>query len=54
MKDSKTTFRYIGHRTLPDGGRGFDFSIGLTGAETTMLTVEAPANLFTGPGHRSG
>ena len=51
MKDSKNTFRYVGHRTLPDGGRGFDFAIGLTGTETTMITIEAPARLFTGPGH---
>src|SRR4051812_39407298 len=51
MKESKSTFRYLGHRTLAGGARGFDFSIGLAGTDTTMITIEAPAVLFTGPGH---
>jgi hypothetical protein len=51
MKETKSIVRYVGYRTLADGGRGFDFSFGLTGSETTMVTVEAPAGLFTGLGH---
>ena len=51
MKDPRTTFRYVGYRPLTGGGRGFDFSVGLTGTETTMITVEAPARLFIGPDH---
>lgn len=48
MKD-KATVRYMGYRTLPDGGRGFDFSIAVAGEDTNMITVEAPAGLFIGP-----
>ena len=49
MKDSKTAVRYLGYKTLPDGGRGFDFSFGLSDAETRFITVEAPVALFRGP-----
>lgn len=49
MSENKSTIRYIGHRTLPDGGRGFDFSCASTGAETTLITIEAPIGLFKGP-----
>jgi hypothetical protein len=47
MKD-KATVRYIGYRTLADGGRGFEFSIAAIG-ETKWITVEAPGGLFRGP-----
>jgi hypothetical protein len=48
MKE-KATVRYLGHRTLADGGRGFDFSIGLIGEETRLITIEASVDLFRGP-----
>ena len=46
--NDKTTIRYLGHRTLADGGRGFDFSVRLTGQETGVITIEASADLFRG------
>lgn len=49
MKD-KATVRYVGYRTLADGGRGFDFSVALTGEESKLITIEASAALFQGPG----
>jgi hypothetical protein len=48
MKD-KATVRYLGYRTLADGGRGFNFSVALIGGETTEVTVEASADFFQGP-----
>ena len=48
MKD-KATVRYLGYRTLADGGRGFDFSVALIGEEAQLITVEASADLFRGP-----
>jgi hypothetical protein len=49
MKD-KATVRYVGYRTLADGGRGFDFSVALIGEEAKLITIEASADLFRGPG----
>jgi hypothetical protein len=48
MKE-KSTVRYLGYRTLPDGGRGFDFAFALIGGDTTLITIEAPVDLFKGP-----
>ena len=48
MKD-KATIRYVGYKTLTDGGRGFDFSIAVTGHETSLITIEASCDLFRGP-----
>ena len=48
MKD-KATVRYLGYRTLYDGGRGFDFSVAVVGEETKLITIEASADLFRGP-----
>jgi hypothetical protein len=48
MKE-KTTVRYLGYRTLADGGRGFDFSVAVIGEETKLITIEAAADLFRGP-----
>jgi hypothetical protein len=48
MKE-KATVRYLGYRTLADGGRGFDFSVALIGEETKLITIEASADLFRGP-----
>jgi hypothetical protein len=51
MNDHKSTIRYIGYRSLPDGGRGFDFSFALGYAKATMVTIDAPISFFRGPGH---
>ncbi|HYR88773.1 MAG TPA: hypothetical protein VE422_32150 [Terriglobia bacterium] len=48
MKD-KATVRYLGYKTLADGGRGFDFSFALGGEQTNLITIEASADLFRGP-----
>ena len=48
MKD-KATVRYLGYKTLADGGRGFDFSVAVIGEETKLITIEASADLFRGP-----
>ena len=48
MKD-KTAIRYLGYRTLADGGRGFDFACTHGAAEPTTITIEASASLFEGP-----
>ena len=53
MKDSKCIVRYLGYKTLPDGGRGFDFSFEPVGEAVTLITVEAPVGLFSGPDHIS-
>src|SRR2546426_2142575 len=49
MNDSKSTVRYLGCRSLPDGGRGFDFSFAHGSAKPTMITIEAPIAFFQGP-----
>src|SRR3989441_11973202 len=46
---SKSTVRYLGYRSLPDGGRGFDFSFALGSAKPTMITIEASMAFFLGP-----
>ncbi len=49
MNDSKSTVRYIGYRTLHDGGRGFDFSCAYGAAKPSVITVEASSAFFQGP-----
>jgi hypothetical protein len=49
MSDHKSTIRYIGYRSLPDGGREFDFSFALSGAKATIVTIDAPIGFFRGP-----
>jgi hypothetical protein len=44
----KATVRYLGYRTLADGGRAFDFSVALMGEETKQITIKASADLFRG------
>ena len=51
MNENKCIVRYVGHRTLLDGARGFDFSFGRAGAALTLITVEAPVGLFYGQEH---
>ena len=47
MKDSQS-IRYIGYRSLPEGGRTLDFSYGL-GVEAKMVAVEVPLSFLEGP-----
>lgn len=49
MNDSKSTVRYLGYQSRPDGGRGFDFSCAQGGAKPTTITIEASPELFQGP-----
>jgi hypothetical protein len=49
MSDSKLIVRYLGHRSLENGGRGFDFSCASGSEAPTMITVEAAMALFQGP-----
>jgi hypothetical protein len=49
MNDPKTTVRYIGYRSLNNGGRGFDFSYTLGTAAPIVITIDAPFGLFQGP-----
>ena len=49
MNDSKSTVRYLGYRSLRDGGRGFDFSWALGAAKPTVITIEASSTFFQGP-----
>jgi hypothetical protein len=49
MGEPKTTVRYLGYRTLADGGRGFDFSFASTGATPTTITIDAAHGFFEGP-----
>jgi hypothetical protein len=49
MTDNKSTIRYLGYRSLPDGGRGFDFSYALGSAKATMVTVDMSVLFFQGP-----
>ena len=53
MKDNKNTVRYLGHRTLSDGSREFDFSLALPGAILKPIAIEAAVGLFSGPDHIS-
>ena len=49
MNGHKSTIRYLGYRTLPDGGREFDFSFEMGGAKATTVTIDAPIAFFQGP-----
>ena len=49
MSDPKSTVRYLGYRSLLNGGRGFDFSYVLGTAEPMVITIEAASGLFQGP-----
>ena len=49
MNGPKSTIRYLGYRTLPDGAREFDFSFETGGAEATIVTIDAPIIFFRGP-----
>jgi len=49
MNDHKSTVRYLGYRTLPDGGREFDFSFALGSAKAAIVTIDASIAFFRGP-----
>jgi hypothetical protein len=51
MNDHKSTIRYLGHRSLPDGGRGFHFSFAPPGVKATTVTIDASIAFFQGPDH---
>ena len=48
MSDPKSTVRYLGYSSLPDGGRRFDFSFALGSAKATMVTIDASIAFFQG------
>jgi len=49
MNGHKSTVRYPGCRTLPDGGREFDLFFEIGGEQATMVTIDAPITFFPGP-----
>lgn len=49
MNEARSTVRYLGYRTLHDGGRGFDFSCAQGAARPTLITIEASSAVFSGP-----
>jgi hypothetical protein len=49
MSDPKSTVRYLGYRSLNNGGRGFDFSCAIGTSTPTVITIEAPSAFFQGP-----
>jgi hypothetical protein len=49
MNGHKSTIRYLGYRTLADGGREFDFSFALGTAKATTVKIDAPVAFFRGP-----
>jgi hypothetical protein len=51
MNGHKSTIRYLGYRTLPDGGREFDFSFEMGGAQAAIVKIDAPIAFFRGPDH---
>jgi hypothetical protein len=50
VNDHKSTVRYLGYRSSPDGGREFDFSFAVGSAKTTLVTIDASIGFFRGPG----
>jgi hypothetical protein len=49
MSDPKSTVRYLGYRSMSNGGRRFDFSCVLGTAKPILITIEAACGLFLGP-----
>jgi hypothetical protein len=47
MKEEKQNIRYLGFESVEDGRR-FDFSITGKGKESTRVSLEIPAPMFTG------
>ncbi len=53
MKDPKSTVRYLGSQALKDGSWRFGFSFSGLDASLKLISVEAPYDLFSGPGIRT-
>ena len=53
MRDPKSSVRYLGCETLPDGGRRLDFSFAGVNNPVRYISVKASADLFSGPDHLS-
>ena len=51
MKDPKCAVRYLGFQTLSGGSRRFDFSFSSPDGDLQMISVHAPKDLISGPGH---
>jgi hypothetical protein len=49
MSDHKSTIRYLGYRSLHDGGREFDFSFSFGDTKAALVTIDAPIAFFRGP-----
>jgi hypothetical protein len=49
MSDPKAIVRYLGHRSLENGGRQFDFSLAHTGETPMLITIDASGEFFQGP-----
>jgi len=49
MSDPKSVIRYLGYRSLTNGGRRFDFAVTQHLATPTMITIQAPPAFFCGP-----
>ena len=47
-KDAKQNIRYLGFETTSDGGRRFEFAITTTGLSPTRVTLDIPADAFSG------
>ena len=51
MSDSKSTVRFVGYRSLPEGGRRYDFDLIHGCDDPTHVAIDASSALFNGPGH---
>jgi hypothetical protein len=49
MSVPKSVIRYLGYRSLSNGGRRFDFAVTQHLESPTMITVQAPPAFFLGP-----
>jgi hypothetical protein len=50
MKAPKvSTIRYVGYRSLPDGGRRFEFSFEPNAEKATTVSIDAAMGFFMGP-----
>ena len=49
MSDPKSVIRYLGYRSVANGGRRFDFAVTQHLASPTMITIQAPPAFFLGP-----
>jgi hypothetical protein len=50
MRDLSASIRYLGFQALSNGGRRLNFSFTRPDRSVQMISVEAPHELFSGPG----